>query len=147
MTSSGVGTCLYGRRMYEVMRYWETASLDGESPAFRDFAAIWRAQDKIVYSATLQAVSSARTRIERRFDPDAVRALKQREDVSISGPGLATSAMRAGLVDEYRMYMMPVVIGSGLAAFPVGVRTGLTLIQERSFTSGAVYLRYRVRGA
>jgi dihydrofolate reductase len=143
----GIGTYLYGRRMYEVMRYWETASLDGQSPAVRDFAGIWLAADKIVYSTTLRAASSARTLIEPRFDPEAVLALKQRGDVSIGGPGLAASAIRAGLVDEYRLIVAPVVVGGGLSVFPDGVRAGLVLTEERPFTSGAVYLRYRVRGA
>ncbi len=143
----GIGTYLYGRRMYEVMLYWETASLEGRSPAGRDFAGIWRAADKIVYSTTLRAASSARTRIEPRFDPEAVRALKQRGDVSIGGPGLAASAIRAGLVDEYQLFVTPVVVGGGTPVFPNGVRAGLVLAEERRFTSGVVYLRYRVRGA
>ena len=143
----GIGTHLYGRRMYEVMHYWETVSLEDRSPASRDFAGIWRAADKIVYSSTLSATSSARTRIEPRFDPEAVRALKQRGDVSIGGPGLAASAIRAGLVDEYQLFVTPVVVGGGTPAFPNGVHAGLVLAEERRFTSGVVYLRYRVRGA
>jgi len=143
----GIGTYLYGRRMYEVMLYWETVSLEGKSPVVRDFAGIWRAADKIVYSTTLRTASSARTRIEPRLDPEAVRALKQRADVSIGGPGLAASAMRAGLVDEYRLFVTPVVVGGGTSAFPDGVRAGLVLTEERRFTSDVVYLRYRVRGA
>jgi len=111
----------------------------------RDFAAIWRSADKIVYSTTLRTVSSARTRIEPRFDPEAVRALKQHGDVSISGPGLAASAVRAGLVDEYQLFVAPVVFGGGTPVFPAGVRAGLDLVDQRRFTSGVVYLRYRPR--
>ena len=141
----GIGTHLYGRRMYEVMLYWETVPLEGQSPAGRDFAAIWRSADKIVYSTTLRTASSARTRIEPRFDPEAVRALKQHGDVSVAGPGLAASAIRAGLVDEYRLLVTPVVVGGGTSAFPDGVRAGLDLVDQRRFASGVVYLRYRPR--
>ena len=140
-----VGTYLYGRRMYEIMRYWETVSLEDRSPASRDFAAIWRAADKIVYSSTLPAPSSARTRIERRFDPEAVRMLKERGDVSIGGPGLAASAIRAGLVDEYQLFVTPVVVGGGTSVFPDGVRADLALAEEHRFSSGVVFLRYRPR--
>jgi dihydrofolate reductase len=141
----GIGTYLYGRRMYETMAGWETVPLDGQSAAFRDFAGIWRAADKVVYSTTLKAASSARTRIEPRFDPEAVRALKQRGDVTVGGPGLAASAIQAGLVDEYHMFVTPVVVGGGIAVFPDGVRAGLDLVDERRFASGVVYLRYRAR--
>jgi dihydrofolate reductase len=141
----GIGTYLYGRRMYETMAGWETVPLDGQSAAFRDFAGIWRAADKVVYSTTLKAASSARTRIEPRFDPEAVRALKQRGDVSVGGPGLAASAIQAGLVDEYHLFVTPVVVGGGTAVFPDGVRVGLDLVDERRFASGVVYLRYRAR--
>jgi dihydrofolate reductase len=140
-----IGTYLYGRRMYETMVGWETVPVDGQSAAFRDFAGIWRAADKVVYSTTLTAASSARTRIEPRFDPEAVRALKQRGDVSVGGPGLAASAIRAGLVDEYHLFVTPVVVGGGIAVFPDGVRAGLDLVDERRFASGVVYLRYRAR--
>jgi dihydrofolate reductase len=139
----GIGTHLYGRRMYEVMLYWET--VEGQSPAGRDFAAIWRSADKIVYSTTLRTMSSARTRIEPRFDTEAVRALKQHGDVSIGGPGLAASAIRAGLVDEYQLFVTPVVLGGGTSAFPGGVRAELELVDQRRFASGVVYLRYRPR--
>ena len=141
----GIGTYLYGRRMYETMAGWETVPLDGQSAAFRDFAGIWRAADKVVYSTTLKAASSARTRIEPRFDPEAVRALKQRGNVSVGGPGLAASAIQAGLVDEYHLFVTPVVVGGGIAVFPDGVRAGLDLVDERRFASGVVYLRYRAR--
>jgi dihydrofolate reductase len=142
----GIGTHLYGRRMYEVMRYWETVPLDGHSTVSRDWAGIWRSADKIVYSTTLLAASSARTRIEARFDPEAVRALKQHGDVSIAGPGLAAAAVRAGLVDEYQLFVTPVVVGGGTSVFPDGLRTGLDLVDQRRFASGVVYLSYRPRG-
>jgi dihydrofolate reductase len=140
-----IGTYLYGRRMNEVMRYWETADLDGQSAAFRDFAGLWRAADKVVYSTSLSEVTTGRTRIERRFDPAAVRALKERGDVSVGGPTLAAHAIRAGLVDEYHLYVNPIVVGGGLAALPSGVRVPLDLADERRFASGVVYLRYQAR--
>lgn len=139
----GVSTHLYGRRMYEVMKYWETVSLDGQSKVIQDWAGIWRAADKIVYSTTLQAVSSTRTRIERVFDPEAVRTLKEQGDVSVGGPGLAASAIRAGLVDEYQLFTHPVLVGGGTAVFPADIRSRLELVDERRFGSGVVYLAYR----
>ena len=141
----GIGTYLYGRRMYEVMLYWETVPAEGGRAVSRDFAGIWRSADKIVYSTTLRSVSSTRTRIEARFDPEAVRALKQHGDVSIGGPGLAESAIRAGLVDEYHLFVTPVVAGGGTSVFPDGVRAELELVDQRRFASGVVYLRYRPR--
>lgn len=142
----GIATYLYGRRMYEVMLYWETASLEGRSPGDREFGGIWRAADKIVYSTTLQTVSTARTRLESRFDPEVVRELKERGDVTIGGPDLAASAIRAGLVDEYQLFVTPVVVGGGTSVFPDGVRENLVLVDERRFASGVVYLRYRPTG-
>jgi dihydrofolate reductase len=141
----GIGTYLYGRRMYETMRYWETLPLAGQSRVMTDFAGIWRAADKVVYSTTLRAPSTARTRIEPRFDPEAVRALKEHGDVSVGGPGLAASAIRAGLVDEYHLLLTPVVVGGGTAVFPAGVRAGLDLVDQRRFAGGVAYLRYRAR--
>ena len=138
-----IGTYLYGRLMYEVMRYWEDVDLAGRSAGDRDFAGIWRSADKIVYSSSLPEATTARTRIERGFDPEAVRALKGRGDVSIGGPTLAAHAIRAGLVDEYEFYVTPFVVGGGLAALPSGVRASLDLVDERRFASGVVYLRYR----
>jgi len=143
-----VGTYLYGRRMYEVMVYWETAhTLAGQPPFVRDFAAIWQAADKIVYSRTLQRVSSARTRIERDFDPEAVRQLKARagRDLTVGGPDLAAQAIKAGLVDECHLFVAPVLVGGGNQAFPNHVRLQLELLDERRFASGVVYLRYRIR--
>jgi len=147
-----VGTHLYGRRMYEVMRYWETADAAvGAVPTadvVRDYAAIWQAADKIVYSSTLQEVFSRRTRLHRRFDPEEIRALKEASDrdLSIGGPGLAAEAFRAGLVDEVRMFVHPVVVGGGTALLPRGVRSSLELIDERRLASGVVVLRYTVLG-
>jgi dihydrofolate reductase len=141
-----IGTYLYGRRLYEVMVYWETVN---EGPAVeRDYARVWQAADKIVYSSTLPAVSSARTRIERTFDAAAVRKLKESadRDLSIGGPGLAAHALRAGLVDEVQMLVNPMIVGGGKPFLPVGWRTGLELLDERRFTDGVVYLRYRVGG-
>ena len=142
----GIGTYLYGRRMYETMFSWETVPLDGQSSAFGDFAGIWRAADKVVYSTTLNAAVTPRTRIESRFDPEAVRALKQRGDVSVGGPTLAASAIKAGLVDEYQVFLAPVAVGGGTPIFPHGTRVPLNLVEQRRFASGFTYLRYRPRG-
>jgi dihydrofolate reductase len=141
----GIGTYLYGRRMYEVMRYWETESMEERSPADRDFARIWRAADKIVYSTTLPAVSTARTRLEPRFDPEAVRALKARGDVSVGGPGLASTVIAAGLVDEFHLFVTPVAVGGGTPVFPAAARVQLELMDQRRFASGVIYLRYAAR--
>jgi dihydrofolate reductase len=138
-----IGTYLYGRLMYEVMHYWENAELAGQSAATRDFAGIWRSADKIVYSSSLPEATTARTRIERGFDPEAVRALKQRGGVSIGGPTLAAHAIRAGLVDEYEFYLTPFLVGGGLSALPAGASASLDLVDERRFASGVVYLRYQ----
>jgi len=138
-----IGTYLYGRRMYETMLSWETLELDGQSPAMRDYAAIWRAADKVVYSTTLTEVSSSRTRLERTFDPDVVRGLKAGRDVSVGGPHLAAQALAAGLVDELQLYLVPVVVGGGTRALPDGVRLELELLEERRFDGGFVYLHYR----
>jgi dihydrofolate reductase len=139
-----VRTYLYGRRMYEVMAAWET--IDDEHPVMRDFAEIWRSADKIVYSRTLDAVSTARTRIERTFDAQAVRRLKASadRDISVGGPGLAAHAIAAGLVDEYHLFLTAVLVGGGTHAFPDGAHVPLELVDERRFASGVVYLRYRV---
>jgi dihydrofolate reductase len=142
-----VGTYLYGRRMYETMVYWETASTGDDQPAvMRDYARIWQAADKAVYSSTLDAVSSARTRLEREFDPDAVRQLKKtaERDVTVGGPGLAAHALAAGLVDECHLFLNPVVVGGGTRALPAGLHLELELLDERRFGNGVVYLRYRV---
>jgi dihydrofolate reductase len=141
-----VGTYLYGRRMYEVMVFWETLqSLADQPPFVRDFAEIWRAADKIVYSRTLETVSSARTRIERDFDPEAVRRLKGSagRDLTVGGPDLAAQALRAGLVNECHVFLVPVVVGGGTRFLPGDLRLELELLDERRFGSGVVHLRYR----
>jgi dihydrofolate reductase len=140
-----IGTYLYGRRMYETMVFWETASTEAEEPpVFWDYAEIWRAAEKIVYSRTLQTPSSARTRIEREFDRDAIRRLKQSAgaDIAIGGAELAGQAIGAGLVDECHLFLCPVVVGGGKRALPV--RAQLELLDERRFRSGVVHLHYRV---
>ena len=140
-----VGTHLYGRRMYEVLVAWET--MDDPAPHMRDYAEIWRAAEKIVYSSTLAQVSSARTRIERRFDPDAVRELKRAadRDLAIGGPTLAAEAFAAGLVDRVHLFVSPVIVGGGTPALPAGVRLVLALVDERRFGNGVVHLAYRAR--
>jgi dihydrofolate reductase len=143
-----VGTYLYGRRMYEVMVFWETAhTFADQRPVMQDFATLWQAADKVVYSRTLAAVSSARTRIERDFDPAAVRQVKASagRDLTVGGPDLAAQAIRAGLVDEYHLFLVPFVVGGGNQALPDNVRLQLELLDERRFGSGVVYLRYRTR--
>jgi dihydrofolate reductase len=142
-----VGTHLYGRRMYETMRVWENdPSLAEHSPAMRDYAGIWQAADKIVYSRTLDSVSTAKTRIEREFDVDEVRLLKAAagRDLAIGGATLASEAFRAGLVDDCHLLLAPVLVGGGKRALPEGVRLDLELVDERSFDNGMVYLHYRV---
>lgn len=140
-----IGTYLYGRLMYEVMHYWENVDLAGQSAAAQDFTGIWRSADKVVYSSSLPEAVTARTRIERSFDPEAVQALKQEGNVSIGGPTLAGHAIRAGLVDEYEFYVTPFIVGGGLAALPSAARVPLDLVDQRRFASGVVYLRYRPR--
>jgi dihydrofolate reductase len=143
-----IGTYLYGRRMYEVMVSWETAQVGADQPAFvRDFASIWRAADKIVYSTTLERVSSARTRIERQFDPAVVRQLKAEagRDISVAGPDLAAQAFRAGLVDECHLLVTPIVVGGGKQFLPDNVRVKLELLDVRRFGNGVVHLHYRTK--
>jgi dihydrofolate reductase len=142
-----LGTYLYGRRMYETMVWWETVNTDDDQPAvMRDFAQIWRAAEKIVYSRTLTAPASARTRIEQDFDAGAIEQLKQSaaRDISVGGAALAGEALAAGLLDECHLFLNPVVIGAGKPAFARGVRAGLELVAERRFRSGVVHLHYRV---
>ena len=131
--------------MYDVMVPWETLPLAGQAPAIRDFAQIWRAGDKVVYSRTLTEPASARTRLERDFDPEAVRQLKETaaRDLTVGGPGLAAEALHAGLVDELQLFLAPVVVGGGVRALPSGLRLRLELVDERRFRGGTVYLRYR----
>jgi len=141
-----VGTQLYGRGMYEVLVAWETIETAGQPDHVEDFARIWRAAEKVVYSRTLDEVSSARTRIEREFDPAAVAAMKQeaQRDLTIGGPGLAGEALRAGLVDECHLLLSPVAVGGGKAALPEGLRVDLELLAERRFGNGVVHLHYGV---
>jgi dihydrofolate reductase len=141
------GTYLYGRRMYEVMAGWETPdALPSQSPLMLDFARIWQAADKIVYSKSLDSVSTARTRLERDFDPDVVRQLKSStgRDLLIGGPDLAGQAIRAGLVDELQFFIAPVVVGGGNQSLPDSVRLDLELLEARRFTGGMAFLHYRV---
>jgi dihydrofolate reductase len=143
-----VGTYLYGRRMYETMLGWETDhTLAAPSHVMWDFAQIWQAADKIVYSKTLETVSTARTRIERDFDPEAVRQMKASAggDLTVGGPDLAAHAFRAGLVDECHLFVTPIVVGGGKQSLPDNVRLELELLDERRFGSGIVHLRYRAR--
>lgn len=145
----GVGTYLFGRRMYEVMRYWETAeATSGRSPVERDYAQIWRTTGKIVYSRTLRSVSSARTRIERDFDADALRREKAEagRDIGVGGPELAARTLEAGLVDELRLFVAPVLVGGGKRFLPDHVRLELELLDERRFDNGMVYLHYSIVG-
>jgi dihydrofolate reductase len=142
-----VGTHLYGRRLYEVMAGWETdPTLAGQSPVMRDFAELWQAADKIVYSTTLATPSTARTRIERTFDPQAVRELKAAadRDLLVGGPELAAQAFAAGLVDECHLFLAPIMVGGGKRSLPDHIRLRLELLDERRFDSGMVHLRYRV---
>jgi dihydrofolate reductase len=142
------GTYLYGRRMYEVMRSWEDLpDLAAQPPAVRDYAAIWRAADKVVFSRTLPEVITSRTRLERAFDPEHVRALKASaaRDLTVGGPDLAGQALAAGLVDELCLLVVPAIVGGGTRWLPDGVRLDLALLDARRFAGGTAYLRYRVR--
>ena len=141
-----VGTYLYGRRMYEVMLAWEDSQTFADQPPFiQDFAQIWQAADKIVYSKTLERVSSAKTRIERDFDPKAVRQMEATagRDITVGGPDLAAQAIKAGLVDECHLFLAPIVVGRGKQSLPNNVRLKLELLDERRFANGVVHLHYR----
>jgi len=144
-----IGTHLYGRRLYEVMRVWQTMPLADEPAVIADYAQIWRAAEKIVYSNSLAEVTTPKTRLEHGFDPEVIRSLKksERHDLSIGGPGLAAFAIEAGLVDEFAVFVNPVVVGGGTRYLPDRVRVGLELVDERRFGNGVVYLRYRTRTA
>lgn len=144
-----IGTNLLGRRMYEVMSAWETLGTHGDEPAYiEEFGELWRASDKVVYSTTLTSVSAARTRIERAFEPDAVRRMKDElgADIAIGGPTLAAQAIAAGLVDEYQLFVVPVVVGGGTRYLPDGIRLDLQLVDQRRFDNGMVYMSYRPVG-
>jgi dihydrofolate reductase len=141
------GTLLYGRRMYEVMVFWETEGDGPDAPEFeREYALMWRSQDKVVYSRTLSDVSSGATRLEREFDPDAVRRMKAgaSRPLAVGGAELAGQALRAGLVDEVHLFVSPVTVGGGKRCLPADLRLRLELLDTRPFDSGMVYLRYRV---
>lgn len=143
-----VGTHLYGRRLYEVMAAWEDQDAFAAEPDYiQEFARIWTDTDKVVFSRTLAAPSTKRTTIEREFNADAVGQLKAQaaQDLIIGGPDLAASAIRAGLVDEFQMFVSPVAVGGGKKYFPEDVRLRLELLEERRFGNGVVYLRYRNR--
>jgi dihydrofolate reductase len=145
-----VGTYLYGRKIYEMMRYWETADATCGRPSVeRDYARIWRSADKIVYSRTLRSVSSARTRIERDFDAEALRREKAQSgrDIGVGGPGLAARALEVGLVDELHLFVAPILVGGGKRSLPDHVRLELELLDERRFDGGMVYLHYRIMGS
>jgi len=142
-----VGTHLYGRRMYEVMKVWETDEILEDQPAvMRDYAQIWRPADKIVYSRSLEEVATSRTRLERTFDPEAARALKESSgrDISIGGPELAAQAMEAGVVDEIHLLLVPVVVGAGKPALPIQNHKALNLLGQHSFANGTIYLHYGI---
>jgi dihydrofolate reductase len=142
-----IGTYLYGRRMYEVMKFWETAhSLPDQASVTGDYAEIWQAADKIVYSRTLEATTTARTRLQREFDTEAVRQMKAsaEQDLSVGGPELAAQAIKAGLVDEYHLFLHPIVVGGGNPSLPNDVRVKLELTDQRRFGSGVVHLHYRI---
>lgn len=141
-----IGTYLYGRRLYEVMLAWESLPTTGQPPFMQDYAEIWRSDEKVVYSTTLEAVSSGRTRIESRFDADAVRRLKSAasRDLVVGGPRLAAEALHAGVVDEIHQLISPVIVGGGKRFLPDGIRSDLELLDERRFENGVAYLRYRV---
>ncbi|MGO9856724.1 MAG: dihydrofolate reductase family protein [Acidimicrobiales bacterium] len=141
-----VGTYLYGRRMYETMVYWETAHTVADQPScVRDFTELWQAAEKIVYSKSLKTVSSAKTRIQREFDPSVILTMKatRKRDITVGGPGLAAQALKAGLVDEFQLFLTPVVLGGGKPSLPNDVRFELELLSERRFGNGVVFLHYR----
>ena len=141
-----IGTYLYGRRLYEVMRFWQTALTSSEPPCFVDYASIWKAADKIVYSSTLDAVTTDKTTLETTFDPEAVREMKasHSRDISVGGANLAAQALAAGLVDELQLFVSPVIVGGGTSWLPDDIRLDLDLIDERRFDAGVVFLHYRV---
>jgi dihydrofolate reductase len=141
-------THLYGRRMYEAMMVWETdPNLAAVSALMRDFAETWQAANKIVYSRTLEAIATRNTQLEQTFEPEAIRQLKATSghDILIGGPELAAHAFRAGLIDEYHLFIIPILVGGGKSALPDNTRMELELLAERRFNNGTVYLRYRTR--
>jgi len=143
-----IGTYLYGRRLYDVMVLWETTDTGGQPPYIAEYAKIWRSADKVVFSTTLQRVSSTRTRIERDFNAEAIRKMKDAavRDISVGGAVLAAEAIKARLVDEIHLFLTPVIVGGGKHALPQDVRLNLDLIDERRFGNGVVHVRYRLAG-
>jgi dihydrofolate reductase len=144
-----VSTYLYGRRMYETMAAWETVtSAPGLSPPMHEFAEIWRAADKVVYSTTLEDVRTARTRLESNLDRAHIRQMvaEATTDITIAGPELAAHAFRAGLIDECQLLIAPVAIGGGKRCFPTELRVDLRLVDERRFGNGMTFLRYETTG-
>ncbi len=144
-----IGTNLLGRRMYEVMSAWDTLGTGGDEPGYiEEFGELWRATDNIVYSTTLDSVPTPHTRVERTFEPDAVRRMKHElaADISIGGPTLAAHAIAAGLVDEYQLFVVPVIVGGGTRCLPAGVRLDLQLVDEHRFDNGMLFVRYRPVG-
>jgi dihydrofolate reductase len=135
------GTHLYGRRMYDTMAVWET--LESDEPVMRDFAELWRGAEKVVYSTTLRKVTTAKTRLERRFDPAAIAALKASQDVAVGGPTLAAEAFRAGLVDECHLLLNPVSVGGGTPALPLNLKLSFSTLSSRRFENGVIYLHLR----
>ncbi len=144
----GAGTHLYGRQMYETLQVWETdPNLAADSPLTRDFAEIWQAANKIVYSRTLQTVSTHKTKLERTFDPEAIRTLKEavEQDILIGGPEIAAHAFRSGLIDECQFFLTPIIVGGGKPCLPDNLRLDLELLEEHRFDNGMVFLRYQVK--
>jgi dihydrofolate reductase len=142
------GTYIFGRRMYETMKVWETdPNLAADSPLMRDFAEIWQAADKIVYSRTLETVSTRKTQLERTFNPEVIRHMKEtaERDILIGGPNLAAHAFRSSLIDECHLFLIPIMVGGGKRSLPDNVRLKLELMEERRFGNGTVFLRYRAR--
>jgi dihydrofolate reductase len=145
-----IGTYLFGRKMYETMAVWETPDVLAHlTPTALEYAPIWQAAEKIVYSTTLQGVTTAKTRLERRFEADAVRQLKAgaSRDVAVGGPTLAAHAIRAGLVDEYHLLIAPIIAGGGTPYLPGKVSLQLELLDERRFDNGLVHVRYRAKSS
>ena len=144
-----IGTYLYGRKNYETMKVWETPDvIPGLTPTMQDFGGIWQAADKIVYSKSLENVATPKTQLKREFDPQAVRDLKAQlpHDISVAGPNLASQAIQAGLVDEYHLLIVPMILGGGIRILPDSISVKLDLLEEHRFSDGWVYLRYRTTG-
>ena len=143
-----IGTHLLGRRMYETMMVWETdPKFAAESSLKRDFAEVWQAANKIVFSTTLENLPTRKTQLMRSFEPETIRQLKanSEHDILIEGPEIASHAFRAGLIDECHLFILPVVVGGGKSAIPNNLRLNLELLEEQHFGNGTVYLRYRIK--